>query len=629
MKELYINGLLFDIDDTTAQSMTFQFKSFLFTSINSLSSNRTWTVSLPKTERNKQNIKQCQTSDSSDIYPYRNWAVNYYSEGFRIVNDGKAILTNITDTINFMFTFGKIFDIIKLLADKKLTELTQLTTDNLAWNRSINYNDMSAGFGWCDWYNFTNEDRSYVAGTGNLDVPYAVTHPTVTLKWLINKIGTQFGIDLTELGNLSVMAKYGFPLTSAEGNSSISFYRQNTAVLSSSTSVTNGTELVFTSATLTYFTALFGAFFVPLYDAKEIYINNIDVTLLKDVDKLSSEYTVSIYVKDVDSVARKVADVPFNAAGSVGVNYLYKATNITFPFTYGVDSYFYIVITCPLSFAVCMSANLYIKRDNDSTFYSFGSTGGFFPIIPNLPDMTCSDFLYQAMQLVGVFPFIDGDDNNIIRFKSAQTIYDNLPNALNWSKKLVKSTDTESELEDVSFTFGDYTKKNILDYKENENNTLNTSGTLTVDNQNIESESKLVDLKFAAGKRFSTTDTIIDYPLYDIKINGTTLIRNAKDQGDYVLAEIVNNGSINQLRFTNALKFSSIVGTSNYISYQKLINKPRYTKEKFYLKAEDINNLDLRIPIYLEQYGKYYAIMVAQCNEEDTSDVELLEIKQI
>jgi hypothetical protein len=87
-------------------------------------------------------------------------------------------------------------------------------------------------------------------------------------------------------------------------------------------------------------------------------------------------------------------------------------------------------------------------------------------------------------------------------------------------------------------------------------------------------------------------------------------------------------GGINYLKFTDTLLWSSLK-TANYTGYQSLIEKPRYLREKFHLKPQDVANLDMEIPIYLEQYGKYYAIMQLQYKDNEFSECELLEIKNI
>ena len=65
------------------------------------------------------------------------------------------------------------------------------------------------------------------------------------------------------------------------------------------------------------------------------------------------------------------------------------------------------------------------------------------------------------------------------------------------------------------------------------------------------------------------------------------------------------------------------------IGESELILNPDGSIFHLHLKPEDIAGLTLDIPIYLHQYGKYYAIMVLQYKEDEFSECELLEIKNI
>jgi hypothetical protein len=58
-----------------------------------------------------------------------------------------------------------------------------------------------------------------------------------------------------------------------------------------------------------------------------------------------------------------------------------------------------------------------------------------------------------------------------------------------------------------------------------------------------------------------------------------------------------------------------------------LIEKPRIIREKFKITGAVLAGVDVRIPIYLEQDGHYYAILEAHITDTYEADVTLLEIK--
>jgi hypothetical protein len=134
-------------------------------------------------------------------------------------------------------------------------------------------------------------------------------------------------------------------------------------------------------------------------------------------------------------------------------------------------------------------------------------------------------------------------------------------------------------------------------------------------------------MKFAAGKRSASKFKIIDYPLYDAKIVAGNLIRNFKQQDSDVLAYAEIIGTDYNLTFPDAMKFSQRILSTDYGFYRSLVLQPRIIKERFQLNRTELSKMDVRVPVYLQQYGKYYAILEAQVTDEYEADVTLLELK--
>jgi hypothetical protein len=610
MKELYINGKLVELDSKTRLDL--QFKSFLFSGISELTAPRSWTVSLPKSASNLALIEGSNSGDSDSNFPYNNYVVDYYSKGYRVINQGKGILIKITERIEFTFTFGKAYEAIKAMTEKRLTELPETETDKIVWDINRDYNDMDSGVGWCNWYNYTNEDRSFEVVLNNF-IPTAVTHPTVTFKYLIDKIETEFSVDMTALSSLPKMDKYAIPIRKLNGKSSLisdSSFQSAPTSIGALTNIVNCTNSNHIEVNITE---------NYKHTVTQLITEPITMQLTWDIRTSPQVNTAllqlivndQIIVEDTDSSTDPLFE-RYQGFKNIEV----KAGDIYY-FKFNVQRTLY------------TPSGVNGSSITNKMFYNTSIYRKKFFIIPNLPDITCSDFIFQAMQIAGVFPSISNDNPNVIDFINASELYDNLTIAKNWTNKLVKSNARMSDLSDVAFKFGNYSKKNILKYKDDETNALNTSSYLSVDNQNLEDESNLVSLSFSAAKRHAGTfDKTADYPLYDIKIVSGELFRTYKEPKNDIIAEIVNVNNINYLQFTDNLLWSNLK-TANYTGYQSLILKPRYIREKFYLKQEDVTDIKLEIPIYLEQYGKYYAIMVLQYKEDEISECELLEIKNI
>lgn len=616
-----------DLDDSV--QMTFQFKSFLFSKMQEYEAPRTWTVSLPATTRNRAVIEQSHAADSTSNFPYTAYPVTYIDTNEAIIDNGTAYMTGYSGgRINFVFVIGKTLGVLRDLSEVNLTELSQRIEDVFNWNRSSSFNDMSAGFGLVNWFNYTNEDRSYI--TSHADMPMAASHPVATFEWILNRIAYEFSLTLSDLADLGLFESLGYPLRTINGLTETGIIPINNlnpyvVTLGGTPSGTiedasiqiepnDFVKLVLDDSGLNYTFTL-----IPYVDnLPEIdYIFNL---------KIDSKY--KLYVKILATVDQpeEVTELPYTTIGGT-YNYSYDIENLKI----GVKPVRGLRITfdTPIpdndvwfdSGAVCNVSILF-----KSAIYG-GTETGLFPIIPNLPDLTCAEFINQCCMLTGLFPFVDPDTPTVVNFYSVKTLYDNIPNAQDWSRYLLKSTEAMSEAEDMEFIIDGYSQVNRMQYKEYELNTLDTSGQLTVSNQNIPPDGELFTLAFAAGRRASVNNQIVDYPLYDIKIEAGQLIRNAKNQSLDIIGKIVSVGGVNTLQFTDDLLLSAIDGTTNYTYYQQLIEKPRIIREKFKITGAVLACVDVRVPIYMEQYGQYYAILEAQITDTYEADVTLLEIK--
>ena len=618
-----------DLDDSV--QMTFQFKSFLFSKMQEYEAPRTWTVSIPATARNRAVIEQSQSADSTSNFPYTAYPVTYIDTNETIIDNGTAYMTGYSGgRINFVFVIGKTLGVLRDLSEVKLTDMSQRDEDMFNWDRASSYNDMTAGFGLVNWFNYTNEDRSYT--TAHDDMPMAVSHPVVTFEWLLNRIAYEFGITLSDLAEFptpetAMFENIVYPLRTINGVSEVGIIQDMTDTLTPYyidnagdtedapfiISAGGYIELEIDTDVNTTFT------FYPYARAGEEidYVFNL---------KIDSKYKLYIKILGTVDQPEEIIELPYTDIGGL-YNFSYDIQN----YKVGVKPIRGVRITfdSPISNtdvwfdsgAVCDVSILF-----KSAVYG-GTEKGLFPIIPNLPDLTCAEFINQCCMLTGLFPFVDPDTPTVVNFYSVKTLYDNIPSAQDWSRYLLKSTEAMAEAEDMEFIIDGYSQVNRMQYKDDELNTLNTSGQLTVSNQNIPTDGELFTLAFAAGRRASVNNQIVDYPLYDIKIEAGQLIRNAKNQSIDIIGKIVSVGGVNTLQFTDDLLLSAIDGTTNYTYYQQLIEKPRIIREKFKITGAVLAAVDVRIPIYLQQYGQYYAILEAQITDTYEADVTLLEIK--
>ena len=66
--------------------------------------------------------------------------------------------------------------------------------------------------------------------------------------------------------------------------------------------------------------------------------------------------------------------------------------------------------------------------------------------------------------------------------------------------------------------------------------------------------------------------------------------------------------------------------SDNWGAYQDIIRRPKIITEQVRLNAIDLKNIDMTIPVYISQYGSYFAILEIKTKNDDICDVQLLKI---
>jgi hypothetical protein len=109
---------------------------------------RTWSVSLPATQKNLAIINNSHSADSTSGFPYSSYLVNYFDGNDAVIDNGTAYMIGYSGgRINFVFVLGKTLEVLRSLSELKLNQLDQRIEWLYNWNRSSAYDDLSDGFG--------------------------------------------------------------------------------------------------------------------------------------------------------------------------------------------------------------------------------------------------------------------------------------------------------------------------------------------------------------------------------------------------------------------------------------------------------------------------------------------------
>ena len=249
-----------------------------------------------------------------------------------------------------------------------------------------------------------------------------------------------------------------------------------------------------------------------------------------------------------------------------------------------------------------------------------------------LPDMTQVDFIKIICNMFGLVPEVIPRDRKI-RFWNYQELYDNIPNARDWSAYLSERDD------EIEFKFGDYAQNNYLSYKESDDVLPdNGLGNMPVDDETLQEEKDIVELGISTCDEVQILDNIFPVNVSRINFNywdDDAAAYKANKKIDPRIVYIDNIRSVASPAYEKTLKLrnaeaplggggattditspsraSSIeVSFSNLIVYysniSRMLTKTNLRRARFNLPVYEIAGLRHNIPIYLRQYKAYFHV---------------------
>lgn len=206
-----------------------------------------------------------------------------------------------------------------------------------------------------------------------------------------------------------------------------------------------------------------------------------------------------------------------------------------------------------------------------------------------------------------------------VSFISVNKIIDNRDKAVDWSKKLVPTGWTAKE---TSYTFGDFAQKNYFRYEENEN-AKSADGYMVVQNKTLDYEKDLVKLPYTAGGDNGDMRACSIFQMERRRYNSRAKI--AETGLCRLVISFDSQGKEDARLDFSDLKFQNRVSRFGLSSYQDLIKSPFVIKDTFRLTEIDLKNIDYTIPVYIERYAAFFAIISIK-SQGDYSECELLKL---
>ena len=571
IREVIINGVLADSKED--DSVALFFDSPVFSDISKIKSNGTSTYRIPKTQNNLNIIGLMNNPDAKGTFPYNYHSFEEYRNGIPIIQKGVCKLLSITDSIELQVLWGNMNNFTELL-NKNLRELAS-NRGYLDWDNDIQYmhNGSSSDWGFL----FVDFGRGFESKQ--------FVHPSINIKGILDLIELDSGIKFDYSQEFSdIFAEKWIPLLTKNTNSvSWEYYTAVVNVyIDNSLRFRNWTD--------------YPQIFVQQYNSDIYTVSSAKIVITGNVYKEAKAASASQPLDFLKLIPRNLETGEF----------LHEHTQ-WIPYDNSTGYY-------------RGEINLELQTDEDFRFSLFAldnnpvdplggsdSGGGVkvvimhdevpfnsrFPIAPNLPDISCIDFIKSIMHMFGLFSYYDIDRPDTIIFISIDDIYSLKNVSHNWTDKVVK-------MDKISHTFNDYAQKNFFKYNDSEDLNIDTSGFIEVQNSTLPREKEIIKIKFAPSERRADEDgNLYAYiPLYDEEGK----LQNTEAR---ILGQVVFD-NIKAGLFLDNMKFGTSIGllSTYYSLYQRTILRPVTVEIESYLSEKDIYDFSEITPIYI--HGSYY-----------------------
>lgn len=605
--ELYINGSRADMDGGT--SISLNYKSNLLTDISKIVSNNSYTIKLPKTANNLRIIECAHIPSAVTNFPYLKHAGTLVRDGVEIIRDANVVLLSVGEQIEIALSWGNVMNFDTLVNDgKSLQDLSYGMVAGVDYTNWVKQSVQTPQFPKIE-YGFKDKETS---------VWY---HPVVTVKWIMDKIASEYGITFEFPDDrVEMMERMKIPLLTRKDAQKqidentkiamVSGFRQEQAtfptkrylfLFSSLWQETFYMKLIQESmsylgfqpkfSNLTFnlkFTCSFVLTNGIVYDRMYIHLVN------RNNNEVIGEYSHKTVENLGNGAYRYTFEIDEDVEGIlVGNNYSF----CTMEMTAGIFS----SLTGTLTFSP-YATNVEIGDNAMSRFY----------YVPNLPDVKQVDFLKAIAKMLGVFAVPTETDH--IKFVSFDTLVQNKSKSVDWSGKLLQAYFDKTP-QKISYTLDNFAQHNLFKYKEDDDVKGYYDSEIMVESETLDYERDVIELPFAA---CDTKNGVASIPLYSYGSDGEL------EYDDGAAPRIVLlSGTF--LGVFVGLEWNTLL-SEYYSQYKSLVNRPRVIVEYVRLSSVELQTLDLTVPVYLSQYGSYWAVINVKTKENDVCEVKLLKM---
>ena len=645
-QELYIDNVLMDVSEDT--QITLSYKSNLLRDVSESAGNSSFTINLPLTARNRAAIGVADVIAAESLFPYYKHTAKYIRNGIVIIDNAVAHVVSIEETIEMVLVWG---------INKKLSQLITNGTKLNEFNDNayLNYwNPLSSYV----WGTYKNGGYSFFYAHSDWNKPLeeadkwqnAITnnwlfhgyHPCARVTWIIYKIYEQFGITLSfpnELNDvlnvLCVPLINDAPADWTVTSDTINITGYDTISSKKYLKVTDNDGSVMDVAST-------GTTKLTVSAAKDVTVSvNLLFTMPTERANVILDYGSTLEMVVVTDNNQKIGDgsltIPFERVSGDSSTTTIKCKGDVDVELSGAGYGIMFRVNSLMIFDAFLSQALVGGTFSISNSQEHVNYGEQYPIAKNLPEITIIDFIKTLCVLLGVFPKQTKDDT--IYFIRFAKLWENKTNAVDWTRRVIPSYIAERP-QGLAFTVDSWAQNNKYEWNEVQTTRGEFNGSINIPNETLELERVVFELPFAITKTNNAGQSQIPiYQLnnYDDLVNGTSTTptfdivdcppvlctvapkRNGRYFGGYVPSDDTKELQIG----VDGLRLQNIID-ERYKQLVASLSNAVVITERIRISDYELSTFDETIPVYLQQYGRFFAPLEINANADGTANVKML-----
>jgi len=657
--QLYINNQLADLADDSPIALTFQINNLA--EVKNQQGNTSNQFKLPLTQRNRQILGFPDDIAFTTQQPYDNYEAKIVQDGLEIIPNGIAVLNGVEDNSASLTVLSGNVDFFDALSGKLYEMGDEATPYGInhpfePYQHTWNVDNVAASQSHTDGWIWPIVDYGNLVynAAGNNEVNVRSLRPGFFIKTAIDLMVASVGYKATG----SLLSNPLYPLLIAQFSNDAFNHGTDYQNRPNPTGLLATTGMDFS---VYHFTSAGNKGIIPFsiinnddahqysndtFTSKRISNVNIKVTIPKMKFQGKPDSTDGSYMKI--SIHRQTTVDDILVEHTLDLSSFTRVPGTSGGGLFGVGLLGYIepeniIVSAQTAMNVgdqiSIRYEFFKKRPSMFTIYA----GAIFEIKPTseqvlygqdvqceriFPDIAQKDLLKDVLQRFGIVCQTDSNTRSI-NFASFKDIVGNIPIAENWSGKCL------DQGKSITFQLGNYAQVNYLKYKEDDAVLPKgfADSQINVKDKTLPASSDLFESQFAPtlnrpyiGNSISLIKMIEDGSTdndFGIGVSPRILIDKKIDLRNYGGKTIkftdgnpANDKYVNDYIsvpyfYKSGEEYSLLwedLRKAYYPELEKILQQTKKVVRYFMLNPRDILELDLLIPIYLEQDSAYYYI---------------------